>query len=172
MKIEERALSKRLRELTEAQAALAKEDDATNKRQKEASPDPEPMPAEAARAEEEVVESITVLVDQQDVFFKVLKVDMEEIEPVTPTLFQFMERLFKFELGEGARTGLKSIDFVYVDELAYKGSADMEVDHADQEVQEGEDAAARSKEPALMRHVDQPTQIHKSMRHGEGGEAS
>ena len=160
MEIEERALSKRLRELTEAQAALAKEDDAANKRQKEAAPDPEPMPAEAARAEEEVVESITVLVDQQDGFFKVLKVDMEEVEPVTPTLFQFMERLFKFELGEGARTGLKSIDFVYVDEPAYKGSADMEVDHQNQEVQEGEDAAARPEEPTLMRQVDQPTQIH------------
>ena len=160
IKIEERALSKRLRELAEAQAALAKEDDAANKRQKEAAPDPGPIPAEAARAKEEVVESITVLVDQQDGFFKALKVDMEEVEPVTPTLFQFMEHLFKFELGEGARTGLKSMDFVYVDEPAYKGSADMEVDHQNQEFQEGEDAAARPEEPALMRQVDQLTQIH------------
>ena len=87
MKIEEKALSKRLRELTEAQAALDKEDEAATKRQKEAAPDPRPMPAEAARAEEEVSEVITILIDQQDGFFKALKVDMEEVEPDTPTRY-------------------------------------------------------------------------------------
>jgi hypothetical protein len=109
MKIEERALSKRLRELTEAQVALEKVEDAANKRQKEAPSahsqqpsDPGVMkqPTGAAGEEEGAVESITILVDQQDGFFKKLKVDMEDVEPETPTLFQFMEHLFRFELGE------------------------------------------------------------------------
>ena len=162
MKIEERALNKRLRELTEAQEALAKED-AENKKQKAAPSDQQPsdpgvikQPTGAAGGEEGEVESITILVDQQDGFFKKLKVDMEEVEPETPTLFQFMEHLFRFELGEGARTGLKSIDFVYRDEE----DVDMELDQENQEAQKGEDAAAQPEDPAMVRQVDQPTQIH------------
>ena len=144
MKIEERALSKRLRELTEAQAALEKEEDASNKKQKEAPSDPEIIKQPPAAAGEGVgaVESITVLVDQQDGFFKKLKVDMEEVEPETPTLSEFMEHLFRFELGEGARTGLKSIDFTYRDETVVA----MEVDQT-----EG---------PEETKQVDQPTQIY------------
>ena len=69
MKIEERALTlnKRLRELTEAQAALDKEDDVAAKKPKGAPVTPGDMSAAAAAAEE-VVESITILVDQQDRF--------------------------------------------------------------------------------------------------------
>ena len=70
MKIEERALNKRLRELTEAQEALAKED-AENKKQKAAQPDQQPsdpgvfkQPTGATGEEEGEVESITILVDQ------------------------------------------------------------------------------------------------------------
>ena len=163
MKIEERALSKRLRELTEAQAALAKEEEAATKRQKETAPEPGPMTTEAARAGEEVPEIITILIDQQDGFFKVLKVDMEEVELETPTLFQFMEHLFNFELGEGARTGLKSIDFVYIE-----GSATMDLDQG---------AGGRSRNRTVRgTSINETgrstnTDIH-GMQQGEGGETS
>ena len=166
MKIEERALNKRLRELTEAQEALAKED-AENKKQKAVPSDQQPsdpgvikQPTGAAGGEEGEVESITILVDQQDGFFKKLKVDMEEVEPETPTLFQFMEHLFKFELGEGARTGLKSIDFCYRDEIVETVVVAMEVD---QEEQQAEAAAEQPEEPTaqpVTKQVDQATQIY------------
>ena len=144
MKIEERTLNKGLRELTEAQAAMGKEDDAVNEKQTDV-PGVMPSPTEAAEEAEEQVESITVLVDQQDGFFKILKVDMEEVEPETPTLFQFMEHLFRFELGEGARTGLKSKDFVYIGD-----SEVMELD------QKGDPKAA----PPEVKQIDQPTQVY------------
>ena len=56
-----------------------------------------------------------------------------------------MEHLFRFELGEGARTRLKSKDFVYIDD-----SEGMELD------QEGDPKAT----PQEVKQIDQPTQVY------------
>ena len=76
------------------------------------------------------------------------------MEPEIPTLVQFMEHLFRFELRGGARTGMESVDFSYVEE----SEESMDVD-------QGEAAAAPPEAPEveaaapLLRNIDVATKI-------------
>ena len=68
--------------------------------------------------------------DLQDGYYKIIEVDMDEMDDLSPTMVEFMEHLFKYELGDGAKTGLKSADFheeEVVDEAAAEDEATMDV---------------------------------------------
>ena len=143
-----------LRELEEAESVLACVEAESNKAAKRAKDT-------STIKEDAEIAPMTILVDLQDGYFKVINFDTEEmvehLEITSPNLVQFMEHLFKYELANGTKTGLKEVDFVLED----MPPTDSEIAAMEAELEAGLDekeAAAEEGAPGEAHAMETDTQ--------------